>query len=784
MAILTMALGIGATTALFSVTDAVLLEPMALPRADRVVAINTVWPAQGKVTRRMTGGDYIDLRSAASGLASIATYGGGDVGVRLPDRTRFAETAFVNPAFYQVLGVKPALGRLPQEADATPTAMVTTGFAQVNFGDAARAVGQVVSVDNKAYTVVGLLDGSVAFPEKTEVWITGPKDPENQNRTAFNYRTIARLREGVTLERAQAELATIGTRMEAAYPDSNKGKTFQAVPLQEQLTAPVRTTLWFLFGSAGLLLLIACANVTNLMLARAATRTREMAIRISLGSNARQIFQLLLAEGAMLGGIAGVLGVAFAYGAVRGIFPLLPASVPNAPGILHVRFTVLLFASIVSVVTVTACSLVPAFYLRRTNLAEVMKQTPTRSSTGGTNRSRQLMIVAQIAVCCLLCVGAALLSQTLLALTQTPMGFRTEGVLVMYAHAPATTMPQYRQAIRTFETGLDDLRRLPGVRRAAVVMGLPTGRYGSNGSYFVEGVHVQPGQDPFKHMNADAPYATFALASAQYFETLGIRLIAGRDFNGRDQYDAPFAAIVSQALARQSFGTTDPIGKRIYCGLDSPKPMTIVGVVSDVRQDSPASKPEPEIYMPYQQHPYYDNELEVLVRTEGDATRLAPEVRKTMLQVAPFMAMLFTTFTEMVQDSIAAPRFRAELALGFAAMALLLAISGVYGILTYYVADRRTELGLRMALGASRTSIIGLVSGRALWLALTGLVIGLTGAVALSKFAASLQFGVQPLDAVTYCLGAAVVLCVVALASAVPSWRASRLDPAKALREN
>ncbi len=784
MAIVTMALGIGATTALFSVVDAVLLQPMELPKADRIVAINTEWPAKGKLTKRVTGGDYLDLRSATSSFTAIGIYGGGEVGVRLQDRTSFAETAFVNPAFYDVLGVQPALGRLPKASEATTAALVTTGFAQAHFGDAARAVGQAVSVDNKAYTIVGLLDGRTAFPEKVEVWITGPNDPENQNRTAFNYRAIGRLRDGLRLGQAQAELTAVGARMAAAHPDSNKGKTFRAVSLQEQLTAPVSATLWFLFGSAGLLLLISCANVMNLMLARAATRTREMAIRVSLGSNAGRVFQLLLAEGALLGVAAAVLGIALAYGALRGLYPLLPASIPNASGILHVRFSVLLFASAVSLLTVMACSLAPAFHLGRTNLADVMKQTPSRSATGGTHRSRQLFIVAQIAICSLLCVGAALLSQSLLALTQTPMGFRTEGVLVMYAHMPAVGMPQYRQAIRTFESGLEDLRRLPGVRRAAVVMGLPTGRYGSNGSYLVEGVHVRPGEDPFKNMRQDAPYATFALASSQYFETIGICLMAGRDFNARDQYDAPFTAIISQSLARQSFGTADPIGRRIYCGLDSPKPMTIVGVVSDVRQDSPASKPDPEIYMPFQQHPYYDNELEVLVRTDEEPTHLIPAVRKTMLHLAPFLALRFTTFREMVQDSIAAPRFRAELASGFALLALVLAISGVYGILSYYVVDRRTELGLRMALGASRTSIIGLVSGRALWLALTGLLIGLSSATALSRFAVSLVYGVKPLNAVTYGAGATLVLLVVGLAAALPSWKASRLDPASVLRDS
>lgn len=400
-------------------------------------------------------------------------------------------------------------------------------------------------------------------------------------------------------------------------------------------------------------------------------------------------------------------------------------------------------------------------------------------------RSRNIIVVAQIALCCTLCVGAALLARTLVALIDTPLGFRTDGILVMYADAPAFELDQYLRAIRTFETGLDEIRAIPGVQSAAAVMGLPTGQYGSNGSYLVEGVHIQAGQDPFE-MNwpSGLPEAVFAVASPKYFQTVGIRLLAGRDFNDRDQYDAPFTAVVSESLARQSFGSTDPIGHRIYCGLDSPKPMTIVGVVSDVRQDSPASQWEPEIYMPFQQHPYHANELQIAVRTNGDPVRLAPEVRRRMQRLAPFMATRFTTFRQMVEDSMSAPRFRAALALAFAILAMTLALTGVYAVMTYYVGERRAEMAVRIALGATPGSIVALVSGRALVLALAGLFIGISSAVALSQVAETLLYGVRPLDFAAYGIGAVVVLLVVTAAGAIPAWRASRVDPVVALRHD
>jgi predicted permease len=785
LAILTMALGIGATTALFSVVDAVLLQPLAFPHPERILALNTTWPAKAKVTKAMTGADVLDLRSALRSFSALSIYGGGEMGIRLRDQARFAKTFNVDASFFEALHARPVLGRLLTPEDAEHSAVITTAFAAATWGNSAKALGQVVTVDNKPYQVVGLLDSQMAFPEKADVWIGRSATPENQNRTSYNYRVIGSLKPGVTLAQAEAELATVGARLAAAHPETNQGKSFSAVPLQDQLVAPVRTTLLFLFGAAGLLLLISCANVANLMLARATARTREIAIRASLGSSVSRIVLLLLSESIALGVGASAAGLLLAWIAIRLFFPLIPASVPHAADALHLNPSVLLFAVAVSCLTIMACSLIPALHLRKLDLAVVLKQSANSSLSGGTGRSRHFIVVSQVAICCMLCVGAALLSRSLLTLLHTPLGYRSEGVLVMYADAPAFALPQYLDAIRTFETALDDIRNIPGVQSAAAVMGLPTGHYGSNGSYLVEGVHIQSGQDPFK-MNwpHDVPSALFSLASRHYFETVGIHLIAGRDFTSRDQYDAPFTAIVSQSLARQSFGNANPIGRRIYCGLDSPNPMTIVGVVSDVRQDSPASKPEAEIYMPFQQHPYFANELQIAIRTDGDATRLVPEVRRRMLKLAPYMATQFTTFNEMVQGSMAAPRFRAALIGLFALLAVLLAMAGIYGVMSYWVSERNAEMGLRMALGADRISIIALVSRQALWLALSGLALGVTGALSLSHVAKSLLFGVQALDLSTYCLAAGAVLVVVMAAALVPSLRAARVDPAVALRSN
>ncbi|MGC2660041.1 MAG: ABC transporter permease [Bryobacteraceae bacterium] len=785
MAVLTMALGIAVTTALFSLLYAALIQPLAFPDSGRVVAINTYWTAKGHSTSRMTGGDFVDLRAALKSFDAIATYHGGEMGVRVRDHARFAQTFEVSPEFFRVLGVKASVGRLPGKQDANRAAVLSESFARANFSDAAAALGEQVIFDNKPYQVVALLPQALSFPEKADVWISGPVDPANQSRTAFNYYGIGRLRSGVTLAQAQAELSTVGATLAKDHPDSNEGKSFRAVKLQDQLAAPVRATMLFLFGAAGLLLLISCANAANLMLARAAARMRETAIRFSLGAGAGHIVQVLLAEGVVLGTAAAILGFLLSHALVRALLPLLPANLPHAADAVHIHLPVLLFAAAVSGITALICSLVPAFSVRRVSVAALLSRSGSRGFAGGAMRSRNMIVVAQIALCCTLCVAAALLSKTLITLIDTPLGFRSEGVLVMYADAPAYQLAEYLRAIRTFEAALEEIRSIPSVQSAAVAMGLPTGQYGSNGSYLVEGVHIQAGQDLSKMVfPPNLPEANFALASPKYFQTVGIRLIAGRDFNERDQYDAPFTAIVSESLVRQSFGSKDPIGQRIYCGLDSPKPMTIVGVVSDVRQNSPASNWEPELYMPFEQHPYFANELQVAVRTGGDPIKLVPEIRRRMQRLSPYLATRFTTFSEMVEDSMSAPRFRAVLALSFAILAMILALTGVYAVMTYYVGERRSEMGVRIALGATQRSIVGLVSGRVLALALIGLTIGIVTAVALSRLAETLLFGVYALDVAAYGMGAVAVLIVVTLAGAIPAWRASRVDPVVALRHD
>lgn len=776
LVIAVLAFGIGTSTAFFSVVDAVLLQPLRIDTAGRIVAIQTAWPEKGQVTPRVSGGDFLDLRSAAHSFSAVAVFAGGELGVQIGKRSRFARTFKADPSFFSVLNVPASAGRLPSvsDDDLAQTAVVTTSFAITNWGST--KVGGTLSVEHRAYTITGIVDDGYAFPGGAQVWITGPKKPENQNHTALNYRAIARLKPGVSLAQAEAELSRV----------REQDRRFRVLSLRDDVAGPARATLLFSFAATALLLFIACANVTNLMLARTAQRNREIAIRLSLGSSMRQLFHLIALESLILTGIATAVGIFVAYLALHAIYPLLPGSLPRSTEVLQMHPTVVVFASLACCFTVLVCSVVPSFYLRNVGVANVLKKSSGRGLVGGGQRTRQVVVAAQVALSCILSVGAILLSRSLIALNDAPLGFNPGYVTVMYADAPAFQLPEYMRAIQTFENVINTVQRIPGVRSAAAIMGLPTGRYGSNGYYWVEGVHIQPGQNLF---NTDwtgraLPYANFAVTTGGYFKTVGIPLLAGRDFSDRDQYDHPFTAVVSRSLARQSFGSSNPVGRRIYCGLDSPKAMTIVGVVGDVRQDSPASSMGPAIYMPLRQHPYYANEVEVVARSGGDPHSLMPLLRRVMEQQAPSVAIGFTTLADMVHDSVAAPKFRAVLSIAFAVVAALLAMAGIYAVMLFQVNQQRSEIGVRMALGAAPVTIMGLVMRRALAMCSAGLFFGLAAALMLSRFVSSLVYGIEVLDPLTYYLGSASVILLIVVAAAGPTWRASRVDAAVALRND
>jgi putative ABC transport system permease protein len=763
LAIVTLALGIGISTAVFSVVNGVLLQPLQFPQSDRIVSVNTRTPGYPNGTK-ITGGDFLDVRAQNKVFDAVSVYFGGEMGVQLRNRAEFTGIFWVNPEFFTIFGQKPA-------AFTDTSAVVGEAFAARNFGDSQRALGQSIRVENRVYEIAGVLSGP-HFPAKAEIWLPAPYLPQNLNRSAYNYRAVAKLKAGVRMEQAQANLDGIAAQLAAAFPKSNAGKTFAPVPLREQLTGSVRSMLYLLLGAVLLVLLIACANVSNLLLARATVRARELAVRAALGASRAAIFRMLAIESLTLAVLGGLLGIVLAAWGTRALLHFAPASLPRANEI-HLDYTVLAFAMGLALFSATVFGVLPAMQASR---VEFSSRGVLR---GGSHRLRNSLVIAEIALSFVLATGAGLFFRSFLALNAVDMGFRQDNILVMYAHAPAQDLNQYVNVTHSFVAKLlPSLAAMPGVQASAAVMGLPTGQYATNGSYAVAGQQALGEGE-------NLPESNWTLSSPGYFAAMHIPLLSGRDFTPQDRYGTPSIVIISESAAHQSLPGENPIGRQLLCGLDEAamKPMTIVGVVADVRQDSPGSPPQPTLYMPMEQHPYHSNELQVIVRTSSAPAAMTAAVRKAAYDLNPEMAVRFTTMEEMISDSTAAPRFRTFLAVTFALLALLLAIVGIYGVMSYVVTQRTSELGLRMALGAAHGDVIGLVLSRAATLAAMGLSIGVGMSLAVSRFIGAMLFGLRATDPITYASVLLSVAGIAILAAVGPAWRASRIDPMVALRQ-
>jgi predicted permease len=773
VALLTVSLGVGATTAIFSVVNGVLLQPLPYPGADRIVQLVTRRAATGRDTPRLTGGDLLDIRDGATGLEADAFYWGGEIGVRGGGSARLASVWFVTPRFFDVLGVPALDGRTLIASDVERAAVVTSGFAAARFGDTAAALGKRLDVDGRAYEIVGVMPAGFAFPRRAEVWVALEPHPENLNRTAYNYTTIARIRRDASRDSVNAELSTIASRLRTSLPDFGDDKTFVAVPLQARLVGPVQSTIYLLASAVGLLLLIACANVANLLLARATARSREIALRAALGADRWRIVRQLATESLLLGLAGGALGFLLAVGGTALLVQVAPPGLPRLDEV-RVDATVLWFSLAASIGASLLFGLAPAWQASRVNLRDRLLQGG-RGTAGGAHRLRAAIAVTAIALAVVLTTGATLLFRSFMALGAVDMGFRTPGLLVMQAHLPTVDLDDLRRAVRRFERLSAELTGVPGVASVAATVGLPMTDIGSNGAYAVEGKHTfAPGQQ--------LPQANFRLAGPGYFSTMGIPLLRGRDFTVQDRDENPFVAIISDALARETFPGEDPIGRRIQCGLDSLEPMTIVGVVGDIR-DTPSQAPEGELFMPIAQHPGRGGLVQMVIRTNVDPGSLTAAIAARVQAVDGEVATKFETMEAVTAGALSTARFRTWLVGAFASVAMALAVAGIYGLVAYLTAQRRPELGIRLALGAGTATIVGLVLGTAARLAALGILAGIVGSLIARRAMDAMLFGLGGVDVTTYAGVAMLVLAVCAGAALLPAWRASRIDPLAVLRE-
>jgi predicted permease len=781
IAVLTLALGIGATTAIFSVVDGVLVRPLRFEDSGRIVSVTTRWKDSGRETPRLAGPDFVDVRSESRSFDAVAMYVGGEMAVRSARGAEHARVFLVSEGFFDVFRLKAAAGRLftadEEKKGGAGAAVVSDVFAVRIFGGAAQAVGQTLEFDERPLTITGVLAPGAVYPDKAEVWIPASIIPLNQHRTAFNYYTVARLKKDIDPRAAQAELSSLAERLARQFPE-NRNKDLALTPLKSALTGRVRETLLLLMGAVAMVLLIACANVANLMIARGARRAREVAVHSALGATRARLLGMLGSESLLIALAGGAGGVLLAREALHALTALAPANLPRlSEAAINVR--VLAFALALSAVASVLAGLAPAWRASRVDLVESLKQGGQRGLLGGaTGRLKAALVIGEIALSFVLAIGAGLLFRSFLEVGAADLGYRTEKRLVMQTSVPAKDEEGHKRAVRFFDDLLPELSRLPGVESAGAAMGLPASQYGSNGMYGVQGKHQMTPEALNK-----LPSARFTLVSPGYFATMGVPLLQGRDFTARDSLDSEPVAVISASLARQTFARENPIGQKIICGLDRPDWMTIVGVAGDVRQDSPASPPEPHLYMPYAQHPFRANEMHVVLRTAVAPESLAAPVRELVRRRNPAAPVKFTTMEELVAASVASQRFRTVLLSAFSGLAFLLALAGSYSVMAAVTAQRTGEFALRLALGARPRQVSGMVLRGGLALGCAGIVIGAAASLAASRLFQSMLYGVRAADPLTYAAVSVLMLAAIAAAALAPARRAASTDPMTSLRE-
>jgi putative ABC transport system permease protein len=774
LVIAVMALGIGANTAVFSVVNGVLLKPLPYPGADRIVTLRTAFLTAGGTQPQVAIANYRDWRDQSKSFEAMATYRYGESPVSSETTAEFGQTASVDVQFFRVLGVSPILGRtftLEETAPGTGRVVIIShAYWHSRFGGDPRVLERTIRTGVTDRSVVGVMPPGFQFPGRTDIW--SPQTTSSTSRTGHNFLAVGRLQPQVTLDGARAELSAIAARLEQQYPASNKGRGVTAIPLQDELVGDVRLTLYLVWGVVGVVLLIACANTATLLLGKATGRTREMAVRAALGAGRGRIVRQLITESLLLAVVAGVCGIVLAAWGVRALVALSPAEVIRLSEV-RIDWSVLAFTVAISLTTSVFFGLVPALHASKVDLIDAVKQGGARSVAGGRQaRTRGVLVVAEVALAVVLLTGAGLLIKSLLALHRTDSGFQPENVLVI----KATGVRSRAENDVFFGQFMARLATLPGVA-AVGATSIPPGDFSSagTGGHYIDRL-------PEQRDRGRAPVTVMTVVAPGSFAALGIPLRKGRDFNDSDTAERPLVAIVNEALVRASLAGQDPIGRTIHCLFDRNDPMTIVGVAGDVRQRNPAIPSQPECYMPYRQHSYNNATLNIVVRTLGDPTALAGTARRAASEISPEVPLAFTTMEAQLSKGVEDPRFRAWLFGVFAGFAVCLAMAGVYGVMAYGVQQRSREIGLRIALGASRTSVLGLIFQQGLVLTGAGLAVGLAAAFAATRLLETVLFEVEPLDPQVY-LGVILLLTLVALvAGYLPARRAAALDPAQVLK--
>ncbi len=789
VAVLTLGLGIGASTAIYSVVHGVLFRPLPFPEPDRIVRVWQVSEQGGR--SNFSDPNFEDLRDRSRSFASIAQFASYTVSVAggaAPVRTG---AAAVSAGFFEALGVGPVLGRAftadERRAGGPPAVIVSHAFWRDQLGARRELSGTALRAEERTYEVVGVLPPGAVFPEGVDLFTPRELERRYPSRTAHNWQVLGRLAPGVPLDRARAEITTIARELKREHGLDTWMTDAAIVPLHDALVTGVKPLLLLVLGAVILLLAVACANVANLMLARAATRQREIAVRAALGAAKGQLFAPLVAEASLLAAAGGTLGLLLADAGLAFFLAAEPGGLPRL-GSVGLHAPVFLFAVVVCVATAVGLATTAGWRLMRRDPAGWLRTASRGEAAGSGLRTRRVLMVAQLALSLVLLSGAGLLARSFVRLLQQEIGFRADGLLTVAVNSPKGDGEAGLARLAALnDSFVEALRGLPGVASAGGINAFPMTGSGANGIFLVIDGAPPAGLEDFARLAKEpgrAGDALYRAATPDYFRTMGIPLVRGRLFGAHEDRESPHAAVISQSLAARQWPGEDPIGKRLAFGnMDGdPRLITVVGIVGDVRERGFDAVPRPVIYVNARQRPATTGSFTIVARTEGDPAAVIAPARAAFARIAPDVPPRFRTGGQVLSGSVADRRLGLLLIGGFAAAALILAVVGLYGVTAYVVAQRTQEIGVRMALGARPGDVQRLVLGQGLALVAIGTAIGLGVALASGRLLRTLLFEITPADPLTYA-GVVLLLGAAALAAcAVPARRATRIDPLVALR--
>ncbi len=784
LALLTIAIGVGATAAIFSVVNAVLLRPLPFGNPQALVLVEQQNRQTKSSLHDATPANFLDWRARQHSFTGLAAYRGATFTLTSGDQPERVAGAIVSANFFEVLGVAAALGRAFQTADGQPgaprAAILGAGLWRQRFGGRPDVVGQSVRLNDELHTIVGVMPAGTAYPGGSEVWIPShwqvpddplsPSDDPSGQRVHGYFQVLARLRAGVSERQARADMDAVAESLERDYPTANQNVGAGIVPLREYLVGDLRGTVLMLFAAVGLLLLIATANVSGLLIARATARHQEMAVRVALGATRGRLVAQLLTESVVLAIAGGAGGVLLAMWLLTGLVAVAPVGAGVARDV-HVDATVLLFALAISAAAGLLFGLAPARQSPHGNVHEDLKQSARGASGATQRRLRSMLVVGEIALSLVLLVAAGLTIRSLIRLQHEPTGFDPDHVLTLAVNLPPARYPTPRSKADFWERAVAALGQTPGV----VVAG-GTSRLPLSGGQSTRGLTVPGAPDSAP---AGADYRT---ATPGYFRAMGIPLLRGRGVTDADREDRERVAVVSQSMATRFWPASDPIGRQFAISASGGSTITVVGVVGDVHHTSLEDRARPTFYVPFRQDPWPSTTF--VLRTTAAPATVAGAARDAIWRVdkaQPIGAV--RTMDEQLSNALSQRKFIVTLLAAFGVTALALAAIGLYGVLAFIVSERRREIGVRMALGATARDVIGDVMGQGLRLAGIGVAVGLGLALAATRLLTSLLYGTSERDAATFVTVALLLVVLAAAASALPAFRASRVDPLVALRD-